>query len=203
MPRRLRKIKRLSLYKSLQLGYLRGQEDRQARKLKKFGYVLDRDLTNNERMVAYNPYTKKTIFVENGSQTNPRNVTQFVEDWANNITQVPFGNFEKSQRFKDAQNAYLKAKEKYKDTKFTLLGHSQSAISINELAGQNDKGYTYNGALFTKTKDNKNVTNYRSKGDLVSAFANPNDMKTLASPTTKNPIAAHNIENIKQLPVFV
>jgi len=202
MPRPLRKIKRLSLYKSLQLGYLRN-EAKQAKRLKRFGYVVDKDLTNNERMVAYNPFTKKTIFVENGSQTRLRDPAQFVEDWANNITRVPFGNFEKSQRFKDAQNAYLKAKEKYKDTQFTLVGHSQSAITVNDLAGKGDRGVTYNGALFTKTKDNKNVTNYRSKNDIVSAFANPNDMKTLASPVTQNPISAHNIENIKELPVFV
>jgi len=189
------------MYKSLQVGYLRNEE-RQARKLKKYGYVLDRELTNNERMVAYNPFTKKTIFVENGSQTKLRDPAQFVEDWSNNIALVPFGNFEKSQRFKDAQNAYLKAKEKYKDTQFTLVAHSQSAITVNDLAKTGDKGYTFNGALL-KQKDNPNVTNYRSKGDVVSMFANPNDMKTLASPVTQNPISAHNIENIKELPVFV
>jgi alanyl-tRNA synthetase len=97
------------------------------------------------------------------------------------------------------------SKKKYgEETPFKMVGHSQAAISVNELAGPNDKGVTFNGALFTKTKDNPNVTNYRTKNDLVSAFANPNDMRTLAdSSSSQNPIAAHNIENIKQLPVFI
>ena len=204
MPRRLRKIKKLSLYKSLKIGYLR-DEKRQARKLKRYGYVLDKELSNNERTVAYSPFTKKVIFIENGSSTNPiMDNKQFREDWLNNAIAVPTGAFTYTPRFQEAKNTYLKAKKKYDDVSFKLIGHSQAAISVNELVGANDKGYTFNGALFTKTKDNKNVTNYRTKNDLVSAFANPNDMRTLAdSSSSQNPIAAHNIENIKQLPVFI
>jgi hypothetical protein len=70
MPRRLRKLKKLSLYKSLKIGYFRNP-DKQAKRLKRFGYVLDKELTNKERMVAYSPYTNKVIYVENGSQFNP------------------------------------------------------------------------------------------------------------------------------------
>jgi hypothetical protein len=204
MPRPLRRIKKLSMYKALKVGYLRN-EKRQARKLKKYGYVLDKELSNNERMVAYSPFTKKVIFVENGSQTSILNPSQLIEDWRNNLVNVSTGTFTYTPRFQEAKNTYLKAKKKYgEETPFKLVGHSQAAISVNELAGSNDKGYTYNGALFTKTKDNPNVTNYRTRNDLVSAFANPNDMRTLSnSSSSQNPIAAHNIENIQNLPVFI
>lgn len=204
MPRRLRKLKKLSLYKSLKIGYLR-DEKRQARKLKRYGYVLDRELTTNQHLVAYSPYTGKVLFVNNGSSTNPLTDTnQFIKDWRSNIANVPTGTFTYTPRFQEAKSTYLKAKKKYgEETPFKLVGHSQAAISVNELAGSNDKGYTYNGALI-KQKNNPNVTNYRTKNDLVSAFANPNDMRTLLnSSSSQNPIAAHNIENIQNLPVFI
>ena len=205
MPRPLRRIKKMSMYKALKISYLR-DEKRQARKLKKYGYVLDKELSNNERTVAFSPFTNRVLFVENGSSTNPiKDVQQFREDWLNNAIAVPTGNFTYTPRFQQAKSVYLKAKKKYgEETPFKMVGHSQAAISVNELAGANDKGVTFDGALFTKTKDNPNVTNYRTKNDLVSAFASPNDMRTLAdSSSSQNPIAAHNIENIKQLPIFI
>lgn len=198
MPRELRKIKKLSMYKALKLGYLRN-EKKQMKRMKRFGYVVDKDLTNNERMVAYNPTTRKVIFVENGSSVNPFS-PQFYEDWQNNIQNVTTGTFEYTPRFQDAKNAYLKAKKKY-EAPITLVGHSQSAISVNELTGKNDKGYTLNGALI-KQKDNPNVTNYRIKNDIVSALANPNDMRTLQG-ESKNPFVSHAIENIKNEPIFL
>lgn len=202
MPRPLRRIKKMSMYKALKIGYLR-DEKRQARKLKKYGYVLDKDLSNNERTVAYSPYTNKVIFIENGSETSISNPSQLIKDWRSNIANVPTGTFTYTPRFQEAKSAYLKAKQKYNEVPFKMVSHSQGAISINELAGANDKGYTFNGALI-KQKDNPNVTNYRTKNDLVSAFANPNDMRTLAdSSSSQNPIQAHNIENIQKLPVFI
>ena len=200
----LKKIKKLSLYKALKLGYLRN-ERKQQKRLKRFGFVLDKDLSNNERMVAYNPTTNKVIFVENGSSTAPiTDTTQFVEDWRNNLQNIPTGTFGYTPRFQDAKNAYLKTKKKYENAKVEMVGHSQGAVSINELANKGDIGYTYNGA-FLKQKDNPNVENYRSPGDIVSIFANPNDIKTLHQPNMPlyNPFKAHAIDNIKTLPVFL
>ena len=205
MPRKLRKLKKLSMYKALQLGYMRGQEERQARKLKRYGYVLDKELTDNQHLVAYSPITGKVLYVNNGSSVNPiTDTNQFIKDWRSNIANIPTGTFGYTPRAQEDKSTYLKAKAKYKDAPFKLVGHSQGAIDINELAGPNDKGYTYNGA-FLKQKDNPNVTNYRSANDIVSAFANPNDMRTLSQPnlSTQNFYQAHNIDNIKQLPVFL
>jgi hypothetical protein len=197
----LRKIKRLSMYKALKLGYLRN-ERKQAKRLKRFGYVVDKELTNNQHLVARNAFNGKVLFVNNGSSISAFDPNQTIKDWRSNVLNVPTGTFQYTPRYQEDKNTYLKAKAKYKDAPFVMVAHSQGSISLNDLAKKGDKAYTYNGA-FLKQKDNPNVTNYRSKGDVVSMFANPNDMKTLASPVTQNPIAAHNIENIKQLPVFV
>ena len=200
----IRKPRKLSLYKALKIGYLRN-ERKQKKRLKRFGFRIDEELSNAERMVAFNPTTNKVIFVENGSQFNPiQDVNQFREDWLNNLTAVPTGSFAYTPRFNDAKNAYLKAKKKYEGKKFELVGHSQSAVTINELAGKNDTGVTYNGA-FLKQKDNPNVTNYRTKNDLVSAFANTNDMRTLSQPNLppQNFYQAHGIDNIRNVPIFI
>jgi hypothetical protein len=199
-----RLIKKLSLYKALKIGYLRN-EKKQAKRLKKYGYVLDKELTNNQHLVAYSPFSNKVLFVNNGSQTNILDPTQFVKDWRSNISAVPTGTFGYTQRFQEDKSTYLKAKKKYGDKQFELVSHSQGAISINELAKGSDRGYTYNGALI-KQKDNPNVENYRHARDVVSMFSNPNDMKTLYTQPnmrTINPLTAHGIDTIKQLPVFL
>jgi len=198
---RPRKIKRLSMYKALKLGYLRN-EKKQAKRMKRFGYVVDKELTNNQHLVARNAFNGKVLYVNNGSSISAFDPNQTIKDWRSNVLNVPTGTFEYTPRFQEDKSTYLKIKAKYKEAPVVMVAHSQGAISVNDLAGKEDKGYTYNGALL-KQKDNPNVSNYRSKGDLVSAFANPNDMKTLASPVTQNPIEAHNIENIKELPVFI
>lgn len=201
-----RLIKRLSLYRALKLGYTRN-EKRQARKLKKYGYILDKELSDNQHMVAYSPFEKKVIFVSNGSETSLFHPVQLRKDWHANFLEVPTGMFAYTPRFAEDKSAYLKTKKKYgEDTKVQLIGHSQAAISVNELAKGNDRGITYNGALI-KQKDNPNVTNYRHPFDIVSSFANPQDMQTLRQQQpnmrTTNYYTAHGVDTIKQVPIFV
>jgi len=191
--------KKIKLYNALNIGYLRN-ERKQAKRLKRFGYILDKELTNNERLVAYSPFTKKVIFIENGSSTNPFS-PQFYEDWRNNVQNISTGTFDYTPRFQAAKSAYLKAKKKY-EAPITLIGHSQSAVTVNDLTEKGDKGYTLNGALI-KQKDNPQVTNYRIKNDIVSSFANPNDIRTLHSNQNKNTLASHSIDNIRNDPIFL
>ena len=162
--------RKLSLHKALKLGYLRN-ERKQKKRLKRYGYVLDPTLTTGEHLVAYNPRLNKVLYVSNGSESNIiRNPQQFVEDWKNNIIHIPTGTFQHTQRFKDERATLLKAKEKYKDAPVVLVGHSQSAQTVNLLANANTKGYTLNPALL-KQKPNPNVENYRVRGDIVSAIS--------------------------------
>jgi hypothetical protein len=201
----VRLIRKLSLHKALKIGYLRN-EKKQQKRLKKYGYVLDKELSDNQHTVAYSPFTGKVLFINNGSEANPLNTGQFIKDWRSNIMNVSTGTFDYTPRFQEDKSAYLKAKKKYgEDKKFELIGHSQGAISVNELAKGSDRGVTYNGAL-VKQKDNPNVTNYRNPNDVVSAFSNPNDMKTLfqqPNMRTINPLAAHGIESVRSAPIFI
>jgi hypothetical protein len=201
MPKLIRK---LSLYKGLKIGYL-SNEKKKAKRLKKYGYILDKELTDNQHTVAYSPFTGKVLFINNGSEANPLNTGQFLKDWRSNIFNVPTGTFAYTPRYEEDKSAYLKAKKKYDNKPVQFLAHSQGAISVNELASGKDTAKTYNGAL-VKQKDNPRVENYRNSRDVVSMFSNPADMKTLyqqPNMRTFNPLAAHGIENIRQTPIFI
>jgi hypothetical protein len=190
--------KPLSLYKALQLGYLRN-EDKQTRKLKKFGYIVDRDLTDNERLVAYNPFLQKTLFVSNGSETSLfKDAKQFNKDWSHNIFNIGTGNIKNSTRYKNDKEAYENALKKY-NTTMVLAGHSQAGSNLSRLAHGNHQVYTLDPALINQ-KPRENVHNFRSKGDIISSAAN--DITTL-SKGSMNPIKAHDIANIKNEPIFL
>lgn len=197
-----RQQKKLSLYKALQLGYLRN-ERKQAKRLKAFGYRLDPELTTGEHLVAYNPSLNKVIYVSQGSETNvAKNPGQFIKDWGANILAIPTGTFDRTKRFEREKTALTKAKEKYSQAKVVMVGHSQSAQTINLLADNNVKGITLNPALL-KQKPNENVTNYRIKGDPVSYLAN--DITTLPNPKNLGSglVEPHDIENVKNQPIFI
>lgn len=197
-----RQKKKISLYHALSIGYLRN-ERKQAKRLKKFGYKLDPELTTGEHLVAYNPEKNKVIYVSNGSETGIiRNPSQFIKDWSANLIAIPTNTFEHTKRFQREKDALTKAKEKYKEAKVVLVGHSQSGQTLNLLADNNTKAIALNPALL-KQKPNPNLTNYRIKGDPVSAFAN--DIKELPNPKHLGSgfVEAHAIENVKNQPIFV
>jgi len=194
--------KPLSLYKALQIGYLR-DETAQQEKLKKFGYVLDRELTDGKQhVVAYNPTTKKALYIINGSETNILNPNQLLKDWRTNVLNIPTGTLKYTPRYMEEKNIYQQIHDKYKDSKVILAGHSQSGATINRITEQGDVGVSLNPALINNT-ENPNVKNYRVEGDIVSAFANPETIKTIETTGALNPLQSHNIESIKQQPIFL
>ena len=197
----LRKPKKhLSLYKALQIGYLRNS-DKQAKKLKKFGYRLDKDLSNGEHLVAYHPENKKALYVSNGTQSTPTGNFQFTTDWAHNLFRIGTGTVKNSFRYAREKNAYEKAKQKY-NVPTTLVGHSQAGSNVGRIAHSSDHVITLDPALINQ-KPRSNVDNYRSKGDAVSALAN--DIKTVDHGHTSfmNPLKAHDISNFKRIPIFI
>lgn len=198
----------LSLYKALKIGYLRDENEQRA-KLKRFGYVLDSELSDGkQRVVAYNPATKKAIYILNGSATDiVGNPTQFIKDWRTNITNIPTGTLKYTPRFIDEKNIYDKIQQKYADAKIVLAGHSQSGATVNKLVEKGDIGYTLNPALINN-KPNENVQNYRVEGDIVSAFSNPETIKVLPNPNKRimplaNALQAHDIGLIERQPIFL
>lgn len=196
MPRHIRRPRKLRLYNALKIGYLRN-EAKQKNRLKRFGYRLDEDLTTRERTVAFNPVTRKVIFIDNGTQiTSPK-------DLYTDVAGIGLGRLDKTPRYAENYDAYLKAKKKY-DTQVVLVGHSLGGAEIAKMVAPEDRAITYNAAnVYQKPKTN--VYNYRTKGDLFSALAN--DTKTLQNPVSGlprlNPIQPHNVSNIKSQPIFI
>jgi hypothetical protein len=199
----IRKPKKLSLYKALKIGYLRN-ERKQAKRLKRFGYVIDKSLSTTEHLVAYNPITNIVIYIAYGSTINPvKQPIQFTKDWiGTNIAGTGTGFIKNTARYRQENENYLKAKEKYKDSKVVLVGHSLSGGIVSRIAKPEDTAITLDPALINQ-KPRENVYNYRTEGDIVSILAN--DTKTLSNPGPKsyNPFEPHNIDNVRDKPIFI
>lgn len=198
----------LSLYKALKIGYLRNEEQQRAR-LKRFGYVLDSELSDGkQRVVAYNPATQKALYILNGSSTEiVGNPLQVLKDWRTNLTNIPTGTLKYTPRFIEEKNIYDKIQAKYANAKIVLAGHSQSGATVNELTEKGDRGYTLDGALINNA-ENPNVKNYRVEGDIVSALANPKTIETLPNPNKGiipivDTIQAHDVALIQKQPIFL
>lgn len=187
--------RKIRLYNALNIGYLRN-EKKQKKRLKRFGYVLDPELTNRERLVAWNPYDKKLLFVENGTENTFEGLRKDLpEDLVAGL------GFKKDRkRVEEAKNTLLKAKKKYDAPTATLVSHSLGGNVAHYIANEGDKVVSYNPWLINQKKK-PNETIYRSEGDLVSSFAT--GAKTLERPENSSFLKAHNVENIKQEPIFL
>lgn len=193
--RPLRKVKRLTLHRALKIGYLRN-ERKQSKRLKRFGYRIDNELTTGNYLTAYNPVTNKVIFVDNG--TNPTSVRDLYTD----VAGIGAGRLTSTSRYKTDYTAYLKAKEKYKDVPVTLVGHSLAGSLVSEMAQTGDRAIAY-GAPYTKKKEN--VYSYRTAGDPFAVFNS--NARTLPNPAglveRLNPIQPHNVANLADKAIFV
>ena len=189
--------KKLRLYNALKIGYLRN-EAKQQKRLKRFGYVLQKDLTNDKHLVAYNPKTKKVIFVSNGTDITSH------QDLYTDLAGVIPSRLTQTARYQDDYSTYLKAKERFKDVPITLVGHSLGGGIVSELAKTGDRAITYNPAnIYQKAKPN--VYNFRTKADPFSVLSN--DTRTLSNPvkglSRLNPLQPHNLSNIRDEAIFV
>lgn len=161
----IKQPKKLKLYKALKIAYIRDNPKRQAKMLKKFGYILDNELSNpRETMVAYNPFNKKVIFVANGTDVNSEK--DLITDLG-----LAVGGIKQSARYDDTKQTLTKAHDKYKDAKFVLAGTSLGGALVNYASTARDKVITYNPAFTPGAKARENVQNYRTSGDIISTFA--------------------------------
>jgi hypothetical protein len=195
--RRIRRPRKLTLSRALKIGYLRN-EQKQAKRLKKFGYRIDRDLTNNNVLTAFNPFNNKVITVVNG--TNPLSPADLWTD-----LRLASGNLKGSDRYKDAESIYLKAKKKY-EAPVTIVGHSLGGAIATNMVLPSDRAIVYGAANSPFTKKKENLYSYRTSGDPFSAF--DATARTMNNPETNplkllNPIQPHNVSNIVDKPIFV
>jgi hypothetical protein len=185
--------KRLKLYNALNIGYFRN-ENKQRKRLKRFGYVLDGDLTNRERMVAYNPTSKKLLYVSNGTDFSNAN------DLANDLLIGMPISPQSRTRVVEEKNTLLKAKEKYGVNKATVIGHSLGGNVVHYIGGAEDKIIGFNPALIDQ-KVRKNETILKTKNDPFSIQTN--NATILPGTEEVGVFKAHNLENLRDQPVYV
>ena len=126
-------------------------------------------------MVAFNPTTKKVLFVENG--TDPRNPYDIASDVA-----LAAGATKHTRRFSRAKSTLNMAHDRYKDYKFTLAGHSLGGNITNYIATPNDKVINYNAAYAPKAKARPNITNFRIASDPISSYSPEGNTKLISVP---------------------
>jgi len=200
----LKKPKRLRLYNALKIGYTRN-EKRQAKMLKKFGYILDTELTNpRENIVAYSPFDKKLLYITNG--TDFRNA----EDVGNDAL-ILLGSQKEGRRVQDEKQLLTKARDKYKGAKLVMASHSLGGQIQHNIAPASADVYTYNPAYSFNQKVKPNFHNYRTQGDIVSTFAPKSNTTILENPNPQrsqlnafsNILSAHDTDNLRNVGIFL
>jgi hypothetical protein len=202
----IRKPKKLKLGKILKLSY-EPNEQRRAKVLKRFGYILDKELSNPEHIVAYNPFAKDLLYVPRGTELKHGGNIFDNRDLQTDII-LGAGGLKQTKRFEEEKNTILKAKKKYGEDRVIFAGHSLAGGLLNQMPvdviTERDKVITYNAPIL---KSRKNATNYRTQGDIFSVF-NP----TATTLPNDNPISArlgdyllkaHQLENLQSENIFV
>jgi len=209
--------KQLSLYDSLRVGYL-PSEKQQGQEMSKYGYQIDKGLSNDNQQVYYNPTTNKLLYNVTGSHT--------LDDWVNSDLKLAlgvrknqgkpiiergiekllpdawkksfdrryentFGGFKDTDRYKQADITLKAAKTKYTPADVTITGHSLGGRIVQDIAKSGDKVYALDAGqtIGQKVKGGQNI--YRTAGDVVSAASawSPH-VQTLANPHTSKLLPA-------------
>ena len=163
------------------------------------GFVRDDVLSNDNYQTYFNPESKKLIFSVSGTH-NLRDVG--TDLW------LAAGGLKSTKRYKQADNALKKAKQKHSPTATSVVGHSLGGSIAQNIASKGDDiktldaGYTFG----QRTRGE----HYRTSGDVVSALgAGAKHTTTLADPHPKTGIfsldslRAHNVDNIANHDIFV
>jgi hypothetical protein len=198
-----KKPRKIRLYNALKAGYMRN-ERRQAKYLKKFGYILDNELTHGrENIVAYNPFDKKLLYITNGTDFSNAN------DVGNDAL-ILIGSQKASVRIEDEKKLLTKAREKYKGAKLVMASHSLGGQIQHNIAPADARVVTYNPFYGINQKVRKNFENYRTSGDIVSTFAPKTNTYTLPNPNPRsnlnafrNILDAHSTDNLKNVGIFL
>ena len=118
----------INFYDPLKASY--ESHDEAEHRMKKYGYDYDRDLSNDETKVFYNPNqedNKKLLVTFRGSKT--------LDDWTNTNPSILLGGFTDTRRSKDSEHTLNQAKEKYSSNGALLVGHSMGG-SLSSALGK-------------------------------------------------------------------
>jgi hypothetical protein len=208
-----------TLYDTLRIGYL-PSETQQGKEMEKYGYVIDKKLSNDNQQVYYNPTTGKLLYNVTGSH----NLT----DWVNSDLKLAlgirkntgkpiiergiesllpnswkkgfdrsyenvFGGFKDTDRYKQADETLKLAKAKYSPADVAVTGHSLGGRIAQDISKKTDTIHVLDSGqtLGQKVKGGANRNVYRTAGDVVSATSAWNPaVKTLANPNTSKILPA-------------
>jgi hypothetical protein len=156
------------------------------------GYVLDRDLSNQQAKVYHNPTTGKVVIANRGTKGT-------LQDWANNLAYT-MGIYDYTGRWKNALRTQDEAIKKYGKVDANV-GHSQSGIITRKLDALGKTGEVINvnpASLGERQKENETVV--RSTLDPVSLFQpNQNKSNVTINTGSYNPLFNHSANILGQL----
>lgn len=187
----------VDLYDSLKSSY----GDKKAREnLSNAGYNYDSMLSSKNQQVWYNPNDKKLLYNVAG--------THNLADVGTDLY-LAFGKLKDTNRYKEADRTLDEAKKKYGVDNATITGHSLGGAVGQYIASKNDKVYTLDKGATIGQKTRSNETAIRTSGDAVSLMnANSKRMKTYDNTgwgvlNYLNPLASHNVNNIKKYKIKI
>ena len=178
----------LDLHEVLKHSY--ADKNKQMNAFKNKGYNYDNNLSNHNQQVYHNKATNDLIVNVTG--------THNLKDVGTDLY-LALGKLKDTNRYKEANNIFKQAKQKYKPTSTKVFGNSLGGTIAGYIAGRNDKVYTHNKGATIGQKMRSNETHYRTNGDLVSLLnAKSTRTKNLTNPNLfKDPYNAHLVNTLK------
>lgn len=160
-------------------------EDRKGKTERIGDYELDKSLSNATTKVYHDPKTNKVVVANRGTKSTS------LRDWSNNAMYA-VGLYNKTGRYKQAEDTQRKAIEKYGKESITNVGHSQGAIITRNLK---DKGLTNElinvNPASKGEKIRRGETVIKSSGDIVSALVPTGKQVKIIPATSYNPLTEH------------
>jgi hypothetical protein len=200
----------VNLAKVIKVGYK--SQNKQKKSMKKYGYKLDKDLSNDNEQVYYNPNQNKLLYNVSG--------THNLKDVGTDVY-LALGKLKNTNRYKEADETLKKAKAKYNINNAIVTGHSLGASIVQNIAKPEDQEYSLNaGYTFGQKTKGNNQHNYRTQGDVVSLLGSGSkNLKTIGKKNNNsvlgsfvkgglfgvvnNLLKSHKPESIKKEKIFV
>tara|TARA_R110000851_G_scaffold101440_3_gene217611 strand:- start:459 stop:1109 length:651 start_codon:yes stop_codon:yes gene_type:complete len=160
------------------------------------GYVYDSALSNDNQQVYYNPESGKMLY----SVAGTHNVSDIGTDF-----QLMRGKLNDTKRFKQAEDTFTLAKQKYQPKETVAYGTSLGGAIASQLDA--DRIVSLNKANAIGAKTGKREVAIRTHGDIVSVFgANAKHMNTIGGGDLYNPMTwlnSHGSHNLKGKDLFI
>ena len=160
------------------------------------GYIYDDALSNDNQQVYYNPQSGKMLY----SVAGTHNVSDIGTDF-----QLMRGKLNDTKRFKQAEDTFTLAKQKYQPKETVAYGTSLGGAISSQLDA--DRIVTLNKANAIGAKTGKREVAIRTHGDIVSVFgANAKHMNTIGGGDLYNPMTwlnSHGSHNLKGKDLFI